>query len=106
MKKILFVCTEGKNRSVTAKELYTGKHETRSIGIWDKKGIMMNPALEENIAWADELICMEGWQEEIIRSYLDLHDKIIHVLEIPDNFLRGDEELKLLIEEKMKKIGY
>ncbi len=101
MKKVLFVCSEGINRSVTAKERYSDRFETRSISILEK--LFVNPKLMTSIEWADVIIVMEKWHADVIADYFELHDKPLYILNIPDKFLKGDPALINLLDQKMEK---
>jgi len=65
--KVLFVCSQGLMRSPTAAELYAKWHETRFIGIYNH--YLYNK--DENVAWADIIVCMEDKHAEPIKKRTD-----------------------------------
>jgi predicted protein tyrosine phosphatase len=101
MSHILFVCTEGKDRSPTACRLWGEKYpedEVKSLGLF----IENEKIVLELLNWADVIYCMESRQ---VRKILDLNPKFkskIRILDIPDNYQRDQAELVKLLKEKFK----
>lgn len=101
-KKILFVCTANTHRSPTAEELLNKdeRFEVRSCGIHPLSPTKIS---RELLVWADKVFVMEQSQRDYIEdNFSDLNKNII-VLNIADNYWRGDEELIKLLKEKLKK---
>lgn len=59
--KLLFICNQNENRSKTAEEIFKGKFETKSAGLYNEK-----PVTEKQISWADKIIVMEDSQRSEI----------------------------------------
>ena len=77
---LLFVCNLGRNRSRTAAEILSDKHNTRYRGIYS------NLIAKEDVAWADLVIVMEDHQRsEIAKRFPEeyLKKKIISI-DVPD----------------------
>jgi predicted protein tyrosine phosphatase len=91
---ILFVCSKNQWRSPTAESLYR-KHpmlEVRSAGTSTSGRRQVNA---DDIAWADIIFVMED--KHVIRLRAQhgdlLGSKILHVLDIPDEYKYMDPEL-------------
>ncbi len=95
MKKILFICRQGLDRSRTAAEMFSTLHdsETKWAGSNDEAPF---PLKEEDIEWANIIFTMEKSQEkELRKKFKDALDKkYIICLRIPDIFSFNDEQLK------------
>lgn len=105
--KILFVCTQGKNRSRTASGVWKKLHpedEVLSIGseYFDEKH---QPQIMEILDWADRIYAMEErHKKEIIsisRGYERIYVKI-KVLGIPDLYDYNNPELVRILKTKLK----
>ncbi len=55
--KILFICNQNQNRSKTAEEIFKGRFETKSAGLYNE-----SPVTEEQLEWADAVFVMEEEQ--------------------------------------------
>jgi len=79
--KILFICNQNKHRSKTAEEIFRGKFETKSAGLYNEK-----PVTEKQLSWADLVIVMEDNQRsEIAKKFPKLYlQKRILSLNVPD----------------------
>lgn len=101
--KVLTVCSAGCLRSPTAAVVLAQEpynFNTRSAGIYE--GMAIVPVTDVLLEWADEIVCMQGEHALYITKRLqelDL-DKVIKVLNIPDDFAYRDPELVKLIKEK------
>ena len=102
MKKILFICTEGKNRSVTAANLYKTRYDTKSLALIDTPFVNRN--LEPELEWADLIIVMEKWHADTIKSYYPSLSKEIIVLNIPDNYIKNDPNLIQILKESLDEV--
>lgn len=94
-KKVLCVCSAGLLRSPTAANVLNNilGYNTRAAGVSLDHALI--PVDEVLLEWADEVVCME--QEHA--SYLNLafgYDEAT-VLNIPDMYSYGDEDLQSMI---------
>ena len=101
--KILFICNQNKNRSKTAEELFRGKFETKSAGLYNN-----NPVTEKEINWADVVIVMESEQRDEIakrfpKAYLQ---KRILSFDVPDVYQYNQPSLTRILNQKMRDICY
>jgi predicted protein tyrosine phosphatase len=98
--KILFICNQNQNRSKTAEELFKGKFETRSAGLYNE-----HPVTEKELKWADVVVVMEDEQrKELSKRFPKIYmQKRIISLDIPDIYDYGQkkliDELKVKVEE-------
>ncbi len=61
------------------------------------------PCDEALIEWADEIFCMEeGHREALITLFPSLREKTIHVLHVPDIYLRNDHGLIPILRERLR----
>lgn len=100
--KLLFVCNAALQRSPTAAELIneSTKHEAKFAGIHPLAEI---PITNKSIKWADKIIVMEQNQRDFIENNFsnELENKEIHVLNIPDRFIKNDPELIKILKDKL-----
>ena len=100
--QILFLCSQNKQRSLTAEKLFDGyhNHRMRSAGTEANARIKVSAGL---IGWADMIFCMEQKHARRIREkYADkLQDKKLICLNIPDKFAFMDEKLQQILQQKM-----
>lgn len=98
-KKVLCVCSAGLLRSPTAAVVLSQEpfnFNTRACGmVPDYALVLLDDVL---IAWADEIVCMTKEQEHYL--LMEIKNKPIKCLEIPDNFAYRDPELMKLIKQK------
>ncbi len=101
-KKILFVCSHNRWRSLTAERMYDGfpGYEVRSVGTEPGARIRVT---EGHIGWADWIFVMEKKHVEKLRNKFDeaLVGKRIICLHIPDDYACGDPELIALLKAKL-----
>ena len=97
--KILFICNQNQNRSKTAEEIFKGKFETRSAGLYNEK-----PVTEAEMDWANKIIVMEDFQRtELSKRFPKQYmQKQILSLEIPDIYKYNQPELVEILRNKMK----
>ncbi len=108
-KKVLCVCSAGCLRSPTAALVLSQEpfnFNTRCAGIND--GIAIIKVDDVLLAWADEIVCMDEYQQSRIHLYLaefkwSLPAKLIINLNIGDIYSYRDPELMKLIKEKYEK---
>lgn len=103
-RKVLTVCSAGILRSPTAAHLLASEpfnFNTRSAGVSAEYAFI--PVDQVLLEWADDILCMEQWQADEIKSSLDafgLGAKEVKVLNIPDQFPYRDPKLvKLLMDQ-------
>ncbi|MBR0128990.1 MAG: protein tyrosine phosphatase [Neisseriaceae bacterium] len=100
--QILFLCSQNKQRSLTAEKLFDGyhNHRVRSAGTEANARIKVTAG---DIAWADIIFCMEQKHARRIREkYADkLQDKKLICLNIPDKFAFMDEKLQQILQQKV-----
>ena len=97
--KVLFVCNQGKHRSRTAEDLFKGRFETKSAGLFNEK-----PLTEKQLSWADLVVVMEDFQRgEIAKRFpVQYLEKRIISLNIPDCYQHNDKNLIEILKDKMK----
>lgn len=101
-KRLLFVCTEGSERSPTAVSLFEGskKYEAKYVGISPFSSVRIS---SEAVKWADVIICMEDMHKRyVLENFPDSKGKRIIVLEIPDVYERGNDELIMILRARLK----
>ena len=99
--KVLFICNQNQNRSKTAEELFRGRFETKSAGLYNEK-----PVTERQLHWADVVIVMEEEQryelsKRFPRQYMQ---KRILSLNIPDVYHYNQPELVELLKSKVNEL--
>jgi predicted protein tyrosine phosphatase len=104
-RRILFVCSANCDRSPTAEETF--KHTSG----WDVKSAgaspwAVQPANEELLSWADEIYVMENKHKDALIAVTPSCRAKIVVLDIPDDYHRGDPKLVALLKEKMQPYLY
>ena len=97
---ILFICNQGKNRSKTAAEVFSGRFTTASAGLYGD-----TPVTETQLAQADVIVVMEdGHRTEIAKRFPRVYlQKQILVLGIPDIYDYGQPELVRLLRVRMSR---
>ncbi len=103
MKRILFVCTQNRVRSLTAEHLFQGRQgwQTASAGISASARVELT---EELIRWADLVVFMEqNHQDYVAEAYPEtLLGKKRVCLSVQDLYYYDEPELKTVLESKMK----
>jgi predicted protein tyrosine phosphatase len=93
-KKLLFVCSRNKQRSLTAEKLFEGSpyYQVRSVGTQPDARIVVT---EGHLGWADIIFCMEkSHLNRLHRKFPEaLRGKQIVCLHIPDDFEFMDSDL-------------
>lgn len=100
-KRVLCVCSAGLLRSPTLAWVLSNEpynFNTRSCGAAPEYALI--PLEEGLVKWAEEIICVEKWQENLVRK-LDPNANVT-TLEIPDQFSMRDPQLVKIIETKLK----
>lgn len=107
MTRVLFVCTEGRHRSVTGASVWSGRSacglgpfETRAVGTHPSAARRMNAG---DLTWADLVICMEERHaRDVLRAINGgAEDLCLLTLGIPDDYRCGDPDLVLMLEERV-----
>lgn len=97
--KLLFICSQGRNRSRTAAEMYADTHETRSKALYNpykKLGV-------KDLEWADLILVMQEHHKKTIKKIHPAHyskNKVVN-LNIPDAYAYQQPELKKILEKKV-----
>lgn len=103
MKKILFICSLNRIRSLTAEHLFKDYPgiKVRSAGTQDNARIVVG---HESLQWADIVFVMERHhKEKIERQFPDeSRTKRILVLDIPNGFEYMDPELVEMLQITVK----
>ncbi|MBG6188388.1 low molecular weight protein tyrosine phosphatase family protein [Flavobacterium sp. CAN_S2] len=94
MKKILFICSRNKWRSLTAETIFKGNpsFEVKSAGTENSARIKIN---SKHINWAEIIFVMEKKHNERLLEKFpnEMKGKKIVILEIQDNYKYMDSEL-------------
>lgn len=102
MKKILFVCTQNRLRSLTAEKVFSNYDQikVKSAGLDPHARTHLT---SEMIKWADIIFVMEiSHQEKIKEKYLDkLKGKKLICLNIPDEYDFMQAELINILKDKV-----
>jgi len=99
---VLFVCNQNQNRSKTAEEVFRGRFNARSAGLFNEK-----PLSEKELSWADVILVMDEEQRaEIGRRFPKAYmKKQILSLDIPDVYHYNQPELIELLKAKVDEIS-
>ncbi len=99
--KVLFICNQNQDRSKTAEEIFRGKFDTKSAGLYNEK-----PVIESQIKWADKIIVMEEHQRAEIgeRFPKECMQKQILCLNIPDCYHYRQPELIEILRSKINEL--
>jgi predicted protein tyrosine phosphatase len=95
-KKVLCVCSAGLLRSPTVAVVLSQEpynYNTRAVGI--DEGHALIPLDDVHLEWADEIVCMDDYQEYMLRERQA--NKPIVNLKIGDNFGYRDPKLVKMI---------
>ena len=98
---VLFVCNQNQNRSKTAKELFKGRFQTKSAGLYTE-----NPLTRKELSWADTVMVMESQQRsEIAKRFPKLYmQKRILSWDIPDIYHFNQPELIKVLKSKIDEL--
>jgi predicted protein tyrosine phosphatase len=98
---ILFICNQGKNRSKTAAELFSGKFQTASAGLYSD-----TPVTKSQLSQANVIAVMEEkHRREIAKRFPIIYmQKKILILEIPDIYRRGQPELVQFLKVRISEL--
>lgn len=95
---VLFVCNQNQNRSKTAEEIFKGRFNTKSAGLYN-----IEPISEKQISWADTIMVMENSQRsEIAKRFPKQYMlKRILSLNIPDIYHYNQPELIKILKSRI-----
>ena len=95
---VLFICNQNQNRSRTAEEVFKGKFQTKSAGLYNEK-----PVTQKQLSWADIVVVMEDSQRtEIAKRFpSEYMKKRILSLDIPDIYHYNQPELINVLNSKV-----
>lgn len=101
-KRVLFVCTQNRVRSLTAEQVYRGRPdlEVRSAGIAEYAGV---PLTQELFDWADEVFVFSRRQRKVVeKRYRHVaRGKRVVCLHLPDRFEYKSPKLILKLTSKL-----
>jgi len=99
--KLLFICNQNKHRSKTAEELFKGRYDTKSAGLFNEK-----PVSASELEWADVVIVMEDFQrQELCKRFpVGCLKKRVLSLSVPDQYSYGQPELKAILKSRIKEL--
>ena len=99
--KLLFICNQNQNRSKTAEEVFKGRFETRSAGLYNNR-----PVTAENLSWADVVMVMEDAQRaELARRFPKAYmQKRIISLDVPDIYRYNQPTLVKALNTKVMEL--
>ncbi len=104
-KKILFVCTVNKMRSLTAEKIYQDdkRFEVKSAGTEKSATTVIN---QELLEWADSVIVMEKYHRNYIQNkFPEIYKKKkIVCLYIVDEYFYLQQELIIILRQKMESL--
>ncbi len=102
---VLFVCSKNRWRSPTAEELFRKRPElsVRSRGTSRDAERTLG---SQDLRWADIVLVMENKHKQRLLSDFpgEMKFKELHVLDIPDDYKRGDPELTELLQQQVNPI--
>ncbi len=108
MRKILFICTAGRNRSPTAARVFAQMLESagqargfeiRYAGVDSLADVLLTREVAD---WATEIYVMEEEHKIILRRMFGQPADKIKVLDIEDVYFRDDPVLVEILKSKLK----
>lgn len=99
--KVLFICNQNQNRSKTAEDIFKGRFQTKSAGLYNGK-----PVTKKQLSWADIVVVMEDIQRTEIARRFPKHymQKRILSLGIPDVYHYNQPELIEILKSKVNEL--
>jgi predicted protein tyrosine phosphatase len=101
-RRLLFICSQNKWRSLTAERLFDGHphYEARSAGTEPGARVRVTAG---HLGWAEVIFVMERRHADRLREKFAeaLQAKSVVVLRIPDNYQFGDHRLVALLRKKL-----
>ncbi len=102
---ILFVCSKNQWRSPTAEHIWR-RHPGLSVRSGGTSTNARHPVSDADVAWAEVIFAMEEkHKSRLLAQYRGVLDgKVIHVLDIPDDYRYMDPELVELLRTSVAEI--
>ena len=99
-RKLLFVCSQGQNRSRTGSDLYARMgYETKCAGVHSSS----NPLTADMLEWADAVFVFEQDHAREIELRWPQHGKPVFNFDIWNYRPYGDPALEIEIKRKMRR---
>ena len=100
--KVLFICNQNQNRSKTAEEIFKGRFQTKSAGLYNEE-----PVTAKQLSWADVVVVMEDAQRaEIAKRFPKQYmQKRILSIEVPDIYHYNQPELIEILKSKINELA-
>jgi predicted protein tyrosine phosphatase len=103
MKKVLMVCTGNLDRSPTAAMVAAEMRVAAWVASAGTETWAENPLTRELVEEADVICVMERAHERVIRNrYGERHAAKVIVLEVPDDYIHGEQRLIRLLRPKLR----
>ena len=101
MMNVLFICNQNQNRSRNAEEIFKGRFNTKSAGLYNIK-----PVTEKQLSWADTIIVMEDAQRSEIAKRFPKQYLLKRILSlgIPDIYHYNQPELIDILKSKVDEL--
>ena len=101
-KRVLFVCTENRNRSLTAQQIYGGRPdlEVRSAGISEYARV---PLTQDLFEWADQVFVFSKRQRKVVEQRFrnSFASKPVVCLHLPDRYEYKSPKLVMRLTGKL-----
>jgi predicted protein tyrosine phosphatase len=100
--KLLFVCSQNRLRSPTAEAVFSAYSGVEAISAGTNNDAT-TPISADLIEWADVVFCMEKVHRNRLTSKfrVNLKDKKLVVLDIPDNYEYMDSDLIRILKARV-----
>jgi predicted protein tyrosine phosphatase len=106
VKRVLFICGKGRQRSPTAEQIFAGMAdwETDSAGLGEDADVIVS---SEQIEWATHIAVMEKRQLPRLRRKFPklVAGRKVVSLDIPDDYNFMQPELVELLKQRIGRIG-
>lgn len=101
----LFICSKNQWRSPTAEQMWR-KHPAVSARSAGTSPNARHTVSAEDIQWADVILVMEEKHKSRLKAEFTrlLDHKLIHVLDIPDDYKYMDPELVEMLEQSVSSL--
>ncbi|MEM9204008.1 MAG: phosphotyrosine protein phosphatase [Actinomycetota bacterium] len=97
---VLFVCSRNQWRSPTAERIYA-RHPGLAVRSGGTSRNAKRPVAEPDVRWADAIFVMEQKHRDRLAASFPraMQHRVVHVLDIPDEYRFMDPELIELLEQ-------
>jgi len=104
-RRILFVCTENKDRSRRAEDLFKDEeaYDVKSAGVLETVRSPRVKISRELIQWADLIVAMGRQHKEVVYAFSPEAAGKTIVLDIPDDYDYSDERLTELLLTRLRR---